>query len=407
MTQSDADDATGAAAQTRTVLRRRLSRFVRDHPFLTVFIVALSVRLAAAGVLLVTGKITAVAPDVIVFFNLARGTCVTCPGVFPHYFTGTYSDFATYLVPVTGLFAVFGPSYFLAQLVAGIFGAIGAAATARLAREVVPIGWAVAAGLIVALFPSQVLWGAMPLRDSAIFSTTACLALAIALLLRAKSSPSVVLLTFAVGSQIFLLGNLRQHSTVVAAMALLIIALTVRPAPDRIVVTALLGAGALFMPLLWSGMGVLGTTLLQNNAAAIRVNHASGDSAFVSPTDDLGQSDLQHLPSGLRAVLVEPLPWSSLGGASVTAARFEVPLRWLLLLGSLSAVPLLWRKRRVLAFPALYCSGIVLVLALAEGNFGTLERHRGEIVWPMTLFSVVAVHAMWSNRRKHRNPTLA
>ena len=142
-------------------------------------------------------------------------------------------------------------------------------------------------------------------------------------------------------------------------------------------------------------------------------NAAGADSAFVAP-DELNRSNLSHLPEGLKVALLEPLPWTSLKGNTASWGRLEAPLRWLLLIGSFSAVPLLWRRRRVLGFVALYGAGVVLVLALGEGNFGTLERHRGELVWPMTLLTVGGVHyhrstleRWWRSARQRLRPRVA
>jgi hypothetical protein len=387
-------DVNGAVVPQSTArpVTHRLRAFVGDHPFLAVFIGAFLVRLLVAVVLSVSGKLLGLAPDSAFFLDLGKQLA----GFQGDPFAGTYwsssKNFATYLVPVAVLFRIFGPSYFLAQLVAVLFGAITATATARLAREILPLSWSIAAGSIVAFFPSQVLWSSAAIRDSAVWATSACMALALAWLFRAESRRQIVLLVLATCGCVFLLGFVREYALSIGVFSLFIVALVVRSARFRVVVAAALMVGAMFIPVTFD-RDILGTRILRtNDLAKVRVGNAGGaDSAFVTP-EELKHSDLSHLPQGLKVTLLEPLPWTSLHGNAAKWGRLEAPLRWLLLIGSFSAIPLLWRRRRVLGFVALYCGGVVLVLALGEGNFGTLDRHRGELVWPMTLLTVAGAH---------------
>jgi hypothetical protein len=84
----------------------------------------------------------------------------------------------------------------------------------------------------------------------------------------------------------------------------------------------------------------------------------------------------------------------------VTLGIVESPLWWALVLAAFSAAPLLWKRRRVIGFPVLYAVGVAIVLALAEGNFGTLYRHRGELVAPFALLGGVGVKALYDKHSK-------
>jgi len=412
-THSGGHGAAGVSDETPST-RRSLRAFFVDHPFLFVFLAAFSARLLVAIVLSVSGKLLSVAPDSTFFVNFGIELSGGPYNLYAGIEWSSASHFASYLVPVTGLFWLFGPSYFLAQLVAVVFGAVAATATARLAREFLPTAWAVGAGLVVALFPTQVLWSSAAIRDSTVWAIAACMALALAVLLRSESRRQAILLALATLVCLCLFGWIREYALSIAAFSLFIVAIIVRAQRFKVVVAVVLALGAMFIPVAYD-RDILGVRILRvNHLSQVRAANANNaDSAFINP-DELNKSDLSHLPEGLKVALLEPLPWTSLKGNAASYGRLEAPLRWLLLIGSLSALPLLWRRRRALGFVALYAAGVVVVLALGEGNFGTLDRHRGDLVWPMGLLTVAGVHyhlptlQRWWRAIRHRlRPALA
>jgi len=252
--------------------------------------------------------------------------------------------------------------------------------------------------LIVALFPSQVLWSSLPLRDPTVWATVVGVALLLTLLARTTATPRLLLGGVAMGFLLYVLGHLRAYALTVSAIAL-VIAVLVMPSTRRVAVTVMVIALAVFVPMI-NSYGPLGSDLFNHDLSRIRAaNAANAVSAL-----ELHNSDIAHLPHGLEASLADPVPWTSLRGNTVTAARVESPAWWLLVLASLTALSVLWRKRRVLAFPALYAAGVLVVLSLAEGNFGTLFRHRGDLVASLAILSAVGIEALWAQRHRAADP---
>lgn len=389
---------------------RRLVTIVSDHPVAAVFLAALLIRIVVGIALSAAGLLARAAPDSTFYIELADRVAGRRGGLSIDSLKSYADQFGTFVYPVSWLFRIFGPYVFLAQLFAAVCGAIAAAATTRLAREVVPAPWALVAGGIVAFFPSQVLWSSVPLRDSTVWATTSLLALSVLKLMQSQSVRRIVAYGLAIATLVFLIGYLRAYTLTVVAFALLFVAVVVPAKRYRIGVSLLVGGIALFLPMAM-GRGLAATNITQSNLAQVRAANSQGADSRLIPPDEanavgtgsggLHMSDIEHLPDGLVAVLGEPTPWTSLQGDSVTIARFESPLWWALVASAFAAIPLLWRFRRGLGYAALYCGGVGLVLALAEGNFGTLQRHRNELVWSMALLSVTAI---WTWKQAKGSP---
>jgi len=137
---------------------------------------------------------------------------------------------------------------------------------------------------------------------------------------------------------------------------------------------------------------------------------AAADTGFYS-SDEPGTgagADIRHLPRGLAVMLLEPHPLRRAHNTQVWLAKAEM-LLWYPIVG-LAVVGLasLWRARRqsasALAFPVLMGAGSLFVTSLAEGNFGTAFRHRGEFVWVMALLAAVGLRDLWQRRRGIDNP---
>jgi hypothetical protein len=124
--------------------------------------------------------------------------------------------------------------------------------------------------------------------------------------------------------------------------------------------------------------GATQTAAPQPSALAITVT--SGEVQLIDASADaLVFRTLEYLPFGLAFALFAPFPGSG------TRAQDLLPipemLVWYVLL--VAAMISLWRWRyrwRALAPIVLFIGGTVLIFALAEGNVGTLYRHRAMIV---------------------------
>lgn len=114
-------------------------------------------------------------------------------------------------------------------------------------------------------------------------------------------------------------------------------------------------------------------------------------------------AELSHLPTGLAVMLIEPHPFRRAHNTQVWLAKAEMlfwyPLLALALVGLVSIVKAGPRAFRAAAFPILVGGGSIFVAALAEGNFGTAFRHRGEFVWVVALLAAVGLRHLWLWRR--------
>lgn len=126
-----------------------------------------------------------------------------------------------------------------------------------------------------------------------------------------------------------------------------------------------------------------------------------GTVSFAPPppgsTDALAIRTLSYLPRGAAYALFAPFPWMIDRGLDL----LPVPemLMWYALLGAGGWT--LWRERarwRSLAPLVLFAVGTLLILALAEGNVGTLYRHRAMVVPAVIVLaspSLASAHRRW------------
>lgn len=114
-----------------------------------------------------------------------------------------------------------------------------------------------------------------------------------------------------------------------------------------------------------------------SSTGSTRVNDAA--STELSPGDDVRRS-LSHFPRGALLLIGAPFPWD-----------LVAPSRWILIpemllwyptvLAALVGLGLLWTRRTWSAlYVVLVGLGIAGILSLAEGNLGTLVRHRGMVI---------------------------
>jgi predicted exporter len=109
---------------------------------------------------------------------------------------------------------------------------------------------------------------------------------------------------------------------------------------------------------------------------------------------------LENLPTGLISVLGAPFPW--------TVRRLKdlptVPemLAWyaMLALAAVGIVATFKRDWRKLLLPLLFSAGLILVLALVEGNVGTIFRHRSMLM--PTTFIAAGIGLTWLLERRNR-----
>lgn len=459
---------------------------VREHPALTVFGVALLCRIVVVLLLqhLAGSEFFGVGDDQTYSF-LAEGMAEGRSTRWDPYARELYNSTATFTIPLTLTHLAFGSVELGGPLLAALGGALTAAFVTKLATWFTSKRWAVVGGIGVALFPSQVLWSSLTLKDSTVWAVLSALALVVALAARAHGRQ---LLSLGVGVTFLLLlvAHLRTHTFVVATWSLALASFFSLPSSRaaRIAGSVLI---AVALPwLLGLGPAALPFALHQDVESRRSANAFGAATAFVpeAPVDDptalqqrvqeleqqlalvrgitrptspakvaspgSGQPSpipppspeqvaeitrqleeareqlqglqpppteteedavvsptIRHLPKGLSVMLFEPYPWQTIDNRRVRVAQFENVLWYpILALAALGLVSILRdaRTRTVLAFPLFAGAGILLVYALAEGNFGTAYRHRGEVIWVAFLMGTAGLTWLWDRRQNDDPP---
>ena len=433
------------------------------HPLLSVFLIALVPRLF---LVMVNGFFQDFVLDDAMYDHLATKMAEGNISDWDDFTYSLYWRTATFMVPVTGLYKLFGANIIYGQLFVALVGATVAVLVVKIALEFVELRWAIAAGVVIALLPSQAFWSAQLMKDATVWLALTSLALAIAVGNRSTGRRLVVA---GIGAAVALaaLSFLREHTLVVASWGLLIAAIC-GIKDQRVPRIAGAAVFCLMIPWFVAGIGPAGADLVTNagslgeirfkmaqgantaivdttpggteaelneviqerqrveaeiaeaeepedvdqlqlrlDALAARQERIQGGPALdFSESDAALEPDIQHIPRGLSVMLLEPFPVPFNGSASLKLARLE-SLLWypLLALGVIG----LWRARsnlRALAFPIVAGGGILLMYALTEGNVGTAHRHRGELVWVVTLLAVGgAAHLAARRRAKADRPT--
>jgi len=427
------------------------------RPLVSVFVAAMVVRVGFAVVSFVFHSVYLI-PDETGYMSMAesissgRGADAWYPGVGDRLFKATW----VFSAPLALFFDVLWPSRLIGQLWAGLFGVGTAVLTTQLARQIISTGWAIGAGLMVALLPSQVLWSSVVLRESMVWFLLVVLALVVTALGRVSGWRTVALLAIALGS-VVALGHLRQQTMVAASWAL-VAAAPLAFGRRRIALSGALATVALTGPAI-IGLGIGGidlvraaaptlnqtrtflsvgastaftpTSVLQPGAATTTSEPGSGeaqrttgaeaiarratqtavdsrgevhsvvgssDGSLYAFEDGLG-ANLRHLPRGLIATTLRPFPWEASGGARGLAAVESVGWYGLYALAAIGLAGA-WRRRDVLAFPAVVSAMILAIGAVTQGNLGTAFRHRGQIFWVVAVLAALgAAQAVTRARR--------
>ena len=198
--------------------------------------------------------------------------------------------------PLVALFWLFGPVRIVAQLFAVLLGALAAAATAAVAGRVLRRSYALAAGLIVALFPSQVLWSSLVLRESLIWAGLAGIALVVVYSQRSSSVVRILGSTLVAGLLFWVLANTRIQT---AALALWCMFPALLFGRGRRVVRALSAIGVLVVAPLVIGMGMGAATFAEQTIFRLGFSHATlsvnAQSSFMSEPDPVEVSEPDQL----------------------------------------------------------------------------------------------------------------
>jgi 4-amino-4-deoxy-L-arabinose transferase-like glycosyltransferase len=206
---------TGGSAVNKAVA------FLVKHPVSGSFFISLSIRTAAAVAsnLMIDGVLIPDEGQYLLISRLASEGELTSE-VWGGYGRSLFDSTRAFTWPLTALFWLFGPHRILGQLLSATFGAISAAAAASLASRFLRPRFALAAGLTVAIFPSQILWSSVVLRESMIWALLATMALVIAYSQSCVSAGRILLSAVMAGVLFGGIVWLRPHTALVAIWCL-------------------------------------------------------------------------------------------------------------------------------------------------------------------------------------------
>ena len=430
MTATD-DQVTARPLGPGAKLHSKVRDLVWAHPVAAVFGVALFVRVAVAVVIRVHygGALFGDDYGYHVLASQAADGDSTHWDDFTHFL---YRENGGLLVPMTGLYKVFGSEVLLGQVLVALAGAATAAFSVVLVQGFAGRWTALASGLAVAALPSQALWSSLTLKDALVWFCLAALGVIVARWNRSHAPLALALCAIGMAASLGYLSTLRDHTMVVAAWASL---LAVAVAGGRRWAARLALAIVVAVGVPWlAGTGPAGATLVRDNAGGVAEQRTLGaeDAATAlvhpsaapsnspspssptptpSPTrtgsntpgsiqDSFGgatrtagtfRENLEYLPHGLAAMVLEPYPWQPVNNGRVRLAKVDdllwYPMLALAVLGLASVI----RYRRVLAYPLFAAAGSATMWALVEGNFGTAFRHRGEFVWAVAVLAGAGV----------------
>ncbi len=306
---------------------------------------------------------------------------------------------------INGVFHLAFGSGHLAAAVLNIFAATWTVIVAYyLGRDVMGEQVGKVAALLVALFPSLVLWSVLNIRDAlATFLVTFIVWLAV---------------------RVYRRFDLR---TVVAVIALLWVMGTIR---DYMGLLLLAGMGLGFAAALRPGR--VGSTLAAGAVLSLVIIMASEQLGLVrfstldSPLESMDQMRralqhgatsaygegydtstfggmLRYLPVGMAYFLLAPFPW----GIETTLQATAVPetLVWYALL-PLTVMGMRYGVTRGASQNVLLLGVVTVVLvsyALVEGNFGTAYRHRAQImpvIFVFTAAGLILIRHRWAERKR-------
>ena len=430
-------------------MRRLHDLYARDltRPVLTVFVVALTVRVAVAvasntlhegvlipdevsylriAALMSTGDLDLEPTQRCLEYAIADGTPFYC-----HYWRGLFASTRTFSWPLTTLFWIFGPHRILGQFLAALAGALAAAVTARLASELVREPFALGAGMVVALLPSQVLLSSVVLRESTIWFLLASLGVLVTLSARQRTRSRLALSAVGLGLLFILLAWLRIQTAVLALWCSVpVFALVGRNRMVRI----LFAAGVIVLAPVLVGVGPAASGFANDSLARLgysrNVMSLGAETAFnysawsesrssVAPPRGIVDSEtltgalailerevederlmdaVLIVPSGLYNTMIRPIFWSVSDIRSVSRshalAGLEAPL-WIIgyLLAGVGVY--VFRQRvSVIAFPVLFLLAIAFSGAITHGNLGTAFRHRGQVMFALAILAAAGLQVV-------------
>ena len=412
-------------------------------PALSIFCIALSARVTVIifSNLLKDGLLF---QDDRGYYQLAKMYAESDPS-FPQY-TDFWNSLKSFTAPIGFLFKVFTPQAFLGQSISALAGALAASTIMLLLKPHVNKKIAFYAGVLAALYPSQVLWSSLILKDVFIWSALAATALLSQWWFKQSKILNILTGSLGILALTFYISRLRVHTLLVLCIALLISACH-KKNKHRLTKT-FFATGLLILLPLNAGIGVAGIDTLKilvgtgddgtsyltaiRQSGALKAETALADSPYSykeslcyeefrsqqneplpldSSQEDLEEclslisaeqytltDDILYLPVGIRVMLIDPLPHRIESNTSMLFAFIEHILWYPLLIFSFVGIKKFWRKPDLFLITTLGL-GVATKWALVEGNFGTAYRHRSEFVWIVIVFAAIGLEKYLKKRK--------
>lgn len=299
-TDEAAQDAAPDAQEERVIVINAPEPLWRRHPYLSLFIGAFLVR---SIVVFVTGSLEGWVLDDTTYSRIAEAAARGATANWDAYTRVLYDTTAAFTQPLTLIYRLLGPNEVAGQLYVAAVGAGVAPLVARVARVTLPLGIALVGGVIIALLPSQVIWSAFLMKDASVWLTLSGIALMVVLLQRSESR-SLVAGVVGAAALLYVLGHLREHTLVVAAIALLICGVIGFRWWGFARSTVLIGL-ALVVPWL-VGVGPAGLTLATNagDLETRRLKNAeAARTAFIDSQPGEETTELENTAAELQAAV--------------------------------------------------------------------------------------------------------
>ncbi len=313
-----------------------------------------------------------------------------------------------FFLPIAFLFKIFGQINFLAQIIPVLAGSITAMAVTLILLKYTRSTTALSAGILAAIYPSQVLWSSLVLRDSLVWMTLALILLTLRRWDESKDRTNFLRYGIVLSILIIYLSSVRSHTMLVACIALLIAVIwkskTFASAKILLLVTLFV-----FVPFI-ANIGLAGQELFQfvtEGMSDFRQKNATGNLAIVDPFSDQRFADLFYLPIGLRVMLLDPLPHQLQLNYELILAFCENLLWYPILIFSGYGVFKMRKKMGLETIFLIFCNmGLITMWSIFEGNFGTAFRHRSEFIWSTIIFAAIGFE-YWSHKRSEQKETVS
>ncbi|MAZ61689.1 MAG: hypothetical protein CMB18_00065 [Euryarchaeota archaeon] len=330
----------------------------------------------------------------------------------PEYLISDYqlnwSRLKGFYLPIDFLFRIFGQITFLAQIIPVFAGAITAMAITLILLKYTRTTTALYAGILFAVYPSQVLWSSLVLRDSLIWMTIALILLTLRKWDGNTDRKNFLSYGLILSILIIYLSFVRSNTMLIACIALLIAVAwkSKNFATAKIFLLAIL---FIFVPFI-ADIGLAGQNLFKlaaDGLSSSRQINSSGNLALKDPFSDMRLADLFYLPIGLRVMLLDPLPHQLQQSYELILAFCENLLWYPTLIFSGYGVFKMRKKINSETAFLIFCTtGLIVKWSIYEGNFGTAFRHRSEFIWSTIIFAAIGFE-YWSHKRSEQKETVS